>query len=112
MASHHARQNVTPFRLTANMAEKRIRDAAVDTQRIKWSKHALDRMAERGFSDIDVLRMLREGGCFEPPEQTPRGEWKAKMVKKLRGARDAGTVVIILIDNCLLVKTVEWEDIR
>jgi hypothetical protein len=45
------------------------------------------------------------------PEATPREEWKCKMVLRLRGAREAGVVVIILKRGGLFVKTVEWEDL-
>ena len=48
----------------------------------------------------------------ETPEETKnRGEWKCKIVFKLRGAREAGAVVIVLRTDRLFVKTVEWEDL-
>ena len=77
------------------------------------SNHAMERMAERGILDAEVFRILRNGTLKGVPEQTPKGEWKLKLVMRLRGNRDAGVVTIILHgDRRLLVKTVEWEDLK
>jgi hypothetical protein len=43
---------------------------------------------------------------------TEGGEWQCKIVKHIRGGRDAGVVTIILHDGRLFLKTVEWEDRR
>jgi hypothetical protein len=105
-------RKVATFRLTPAIAEKRIREIAAVTGKIKWSFHALERMEEREIHDVDVLRILRDGMISGAPEETPRGrEWKCKMVRKLRGTREAGVVVIILKTDGLLIKTVEWEDL-
>jgi len=104
-------QRVIRYRLTAVIAERRIREIAVISDNIKWSTHALTRMGEREIIDNDVLRILRRGTIAGDPEETPRGERKCKMVLTLRGTRDAGVVVIILRRGGLLVKTVEWEDL-
>ena len=104
-------RKVTRYRLTPAIAEKRIKQAAAVSDNIKWSKHALERMELREIFDVDVLRILRDGMISGEPEETPtEGEWKCKMVRRLRGAREAGVVAIILTSNCLFVKTVEWED--
>jgi hypothetical protein len=106
-------RKVTRYRLTPTIAEKRIKQIAAVSDNIRWSTHALQRMEEREIFDVDVLRILRDGMISGEPEETPKeGEWKCKMVRRLRGAREAGVVAIILTNNCLLVKTVEWEDLR
>jgi hypothetical protein len=59
---------------------------------------------------IEVLR----GGCVKgdiEPGQQP-GEWKLKIAKTIKGRREAGVAVLIIREQRLLVKTVEWEDIR
>ena len=94
------------------MAERRIRAIAADSGKVILGDHAVERMAERDIFDFDVLRILRDGSIRGDPERTPRGEWKCKMVMRLRGGRDAGVVTIILRDDRLFVKTVEWEDVR
>jgi hypothetical protein len=105
-------RKVTRYRLTAAIAAKRIKEIAADSGKIKWSSHALQRMEEREIFDVDVLRILRDGMISGEPEETPReGEWKCKMVRKLRGAREAGVVAIVLRRGFLLIKTVEWEDL-
>lgn len=103
---------VASYRLTAGMAEKRIRGLALETENIRWGIHALDRMTERGIFDVLVLRVVRNGSCPENPVLTERGEWKAKMVCRVAGARDVGVVVVILKANKLFIKTVEWEDLK
>lgn len=40
------------------------------------------------------------------------GELKVKLVRQMRGQREVGVVVITLKSKYLLVKTVEWEDLR
>jgi len=102
---------VTAYRLTRAIAERRIRSIAADTGMVKWAFHALDRMIERGIFDDDVLAVLRRGTISGDPESTPRGEWKCKMVRQIRGSREVGVITIILKSGCLFVKTVEWEDL-
>jgi hypothetical protein len=69
-------------------------------------------MEERGIFDIAVFEILKTGLIDGNPEVTEHQEWKCKMVKKLRGAREAGVVTIILHNGKLFIKTVEWEDLR
>ena len=62
--------------------------------------------------DIDVLRILRSGFVVEDPVPAEQGEWKCKIVRRMKGTRDVGVVVIILRSGNLFIKTVEWEDVR
>lgn len=111
MKTEPPNRNVTQYRLTANVAEQRIRQIALQSEKIKWSLHALDRMEEREIFDVDVLRVLRGGFISGPPEPQQAGEWKCKMTLKIRGTREVGVVAIILRTDGLFVKTVEWEDL-
>jgi hypothetical protein len=89
-----------------------VRQIAIDTSNIAWSKHALKRMAERDITDAVVLEVLRRGvpkGEIEAGANP--GEWKVKMVRTIRGRREVGVVVIAIHDRRLLVKTAEWEDL-
>ncbi len=106
-----SRQNVAKYRLTSKIAEQRIREAAKSSANIIWSRHAQMRMSEREIFDVDVLRILRGGMIVGQPEENAAGEWKCKMTLRLRGAREAGVVIIILKGGRLLIKTVEWEDL-
>lgn len=103
---------ITSIRVTPDVAERMIREAAKDTDRIIWGVHALERMDERGISDVQVLEILRTGMVFDAPEKTENGEWKCKIVKQLRGRRSAGVVTIFLHNGRLFLMTVEWEDIK
>jgi hypothetical protein len=93
--------------------EKRVRSLAQDTRNVKWSFHARGRMRERDISIRVALTVIREGvvmGNIEPGKHP--GEWKAKFVRNLKGRRDVGVVALLVRENYVLVKTVEWEDIR
>jgi hypothetical protein len=111
MDRRSARQNVTQYRLTAAIAEARIRAIAQDSDNISWALHALERMDEREIFDDDVLSTLRLGMISGDPERTQKGEWKCKMIRQVRGSREVGVVTIILKSGFLFVKTVEWEDL-
>jgi hypothetical protein len=61
---------ITTFRIRLSTLEKQIKQLAADSQNIAWSKHAHERMDERGIDDIDVLRVLRGGTLMGSPEMT------------------------------------------
>lgn len=102
---------VTAMRLTSGVAQKRIREIAQTTANVIFGNHARERMKERGFDDIDVLRVLREGYVDDPPEVAEPGEWKCKITLEMKGGRTAGVLAIILRMGKLFVMTVEWEDL-
>ena len=104
-------KKVAAMRLTAAIAQKRIREIAQITENVIWGTHARERMHEREIFDVDVLRVLREGYVDDAPELTERNEWKCKVTLKIRGGRTAGVVTIILHNGKLFVKTVEWENL-
>jgi len=111
MDRRSVRQNVTEYRLTASIAEARIKAIAQNSDKISWALHALERMDQREIFDDDVLAALRTGMISGDPEKTPKGEWKCKMVRQVRGSREIGVVTIILKPGSLFIKTVEWEDL-
>jgi hypothetical protein len=70
-------------------------------------------MVERDFTTMELFEILRTGHVTDEPEATAtRGEWKCKVIKKLRGQREAGVITVIMKGGSLFVKTVEWEDPR
>lgn len=109
--SDDKKSTVTAMRLTAAVAQKRIRELAEVTENVVFGPHARQRMKEREIFDIDVLRVLRKGFVDDAPEMTERGEWKCKVTLKIRGGRTAGVVTIFLHNGRLFIKTVEWEDV-
>ena len=104
--------SVSPMRLTAAVAQSRIRKAALVTANVKISFHAREQATTREIFDVGVFRVLRGGYVDDAPVKTDfEGEWKCKITLKIRGGRTAGVVVIILPNGKLFVKTVEWEDL-
>jgi hypothetical protein len=90
-----------------------VRRLAANSDNIKWSDRALERMAERGITDVMALDVLRFGdaiGLIEPGKNA--GEWKVKMTRAVKGRREAGVAVLTVHNAHLLVKTVEWEDLK
>lgn len=99
------------LKLTAAKAENVIRQSAQDADNIILGNHAMERMSERGIFTADVLRILRSGWVDDEPEYTDSGEWKCKITLDIKRGRAAGVVTIIMHNDMLFVKTVEWEDI-
>ncbi|RIY03485.1 DUF4258 domain-containing protein [Aureimonas flava] len=96
-----------------HVVAQRVRQLAANSENVRWSQHALDRMAERDITIRQALYVLREGDVVGPIElgKYP-GELKAKFIRNMRGRRDVGVVVLLVKNGRLNVKTVEWEDIR
>ncbi len=93
--------------------EKTIRLLAEDSMNILWKVHSEDRLDERGISKLDALRVLQRGDIDGEivPGKYP-GEWKCKVVDRIKANRDVGVVTVVLNSQRLFVITVEWEDLR
>lgn len=89
-----------------------IREIALLDRHIYLGSHTRDRMEERGITRIDALRVLQRGSIVgEILPGRRRGEWKCKIVARLKGSRDIGVVTIVVEEKKVFVKTVEWEDL-
>ncbi|MFL6858815.1 MAG: DUF4258 domain-containing protein [Allosphingosinicella sp.] len=111
MADEPNRQ-VLDFRPREGEMEAIIREIATADRHVYLGSHTRDRMLERGISRLDAVRVLQRGsicGRVEPGKN--RGEWKCKVVARLKGSREIGVVTIIVKEKRLFVKTVEWEDL-
>jgi Domain of unknown function (DUF4258) len=89
-----------------------IRKIATEDQRVYFSTHAKERMAYRGITRLDAVRVLQRGhidGQIEAGNYA--GEWKCKVVANVKGSREIGVVTLVIDREKILVKTVEWEDI-
>jgi len=107
--------DVIPLKIamTAKRAEALIKQLAQDSKNIRFTTHANERMEERDISLADVVRVLCQGSIEGHPEEGLKsGEWKCKMVRHARGNREIGVISIIVKEAYLLIKTVEWEDLR
>jgi len=93
-------------------AQRIVREIAVDTDNIFLTKHACERMEERGFDLKDLFDVLRRGFVDDMPEfNGEKNEWKCKVVKQLNYGRDAGVITAILRVGKLVILTMEWEDL-
>lgn len=103
---------VVPYRPNSAGLLKAIRILAAKSENVSFGKHARDRMQERGITDREALQVLRSGELKGDIVQgTNAGEWKCKIVAKIKGSRSIGVVTIYLEPVRLFVKTVEWEDL-
>ena len=93
-------------------AEAQIHALAMDSSKVIITFHAAQRMEERGFTTADLVRVLTTGIIMEAPRQTGEDDWTCKIIRRLQGSRDAGVITIIVKRQKLIIKTMEWEDIR
>lgn len=56
-----------------------VREVARDTSKMKLSRHAHARMAERGFSLSQVYACIRRGSIYEPVHQDIQADWKCTL---------------------------------
>ncbi len=113
MTEDESPNRVLPLKPRPDEFAERVRSLALCSDKVRWSQHARERMQERDISIRVALEVLRRGevvGQIEPGVRP--GEWKAKIVRNVKGQRDVGVVAITVRNDHLLVKTVEWEDLR
>ena len=79
-----------------------------------WGPHVFDRRDERDIDINDAKAVLTLGEIQGPIEAGINpGEWKCKMVAKVdKSSRRMGVAVIVVRDEHLFLKTVEWEDAK
>lgn len=101
-----------PFAPRGETLRYLVHRLATDTDNILWSTHALERMVERGITDKMVVEVLQKGDCKGSATAGANpGEWKLKLVRRVKGRRDTGVVVLTVRNGRLFVKTAEWEDL-
>lgn len=101
------KQKQAALKLTISEAQRKINELAKISANIGYTKHAMERMLERGFITRDVERILKTGIIRKEPRQDTFGCWPYKIEE--RGARDAA-VIVVLYDPKLTIITVEWMD--
>ena len=71
-----------------------IRAASADSGRVRLTRHARERMGERGVTLREVLNVVRRGLFDEPPSPalTPPGHWQARISDR------SGVAVVIGFD--------------
>lgn len=93
---------------------QQVQAIAATTEYVLISSHARERMEERDVTDVEVIKVLRNGYVDGAPWIEDRGgDMACKVVQRQPGGRKLGVVTIVLTRRGrLLVKTVEWEDVR
>lgn len=112
------RPKVVQFRPRPSELEALIRNLAADSRNVRWravsyETHTESRLELREITDrmmFDVLRTGHIKGEIEAGRYS--GEWKVKMCKPMKGQREVGVVTIVMKQQKLFIKTVEWEDVR
>ena len=106
------KRRVVAFRPNVADLEAIVREIAALDRHVYLGSHTRERMEERGITRIDAIRVLQRGSiCGDILLGRSRGEWKCKVVARLKGSRDIGVVTIVVEEKKLFVKTVEWEDL-
>jgi len=104
-------RGVTAFRLTAAVAQARVRMLAENSSNLRFTRHIDERMVERDISVAQVRHILRTGFVDDPPVPGGfAGEWKIKITRKMPNGRVAGVVTVLINERTLRLLTVEWED--
>jgi len=83
-----------------------------DTNRIKLSRHARERMERRNIAMRDIYRALQFGDPVGVAEEGKEpGETKLVITFKPRGAREIAVVTLVVTGKeKVFVKTVMWRD--
>ena len=71
--------NVLKMDLTKAAAEKLLRQLAMDSSKVVFSKHARGRRDQRKISQIQILECLRKGRMIEGPAKAVKGNWECKV---------------------------------
>lgn len=106
-----AEQNILPLRQRPHIFLSLVHDLAQDSKNIAWSAHARKRFSGRDISNRMAVTVLRNGqikGDIVPGKMA--GEWKAKLFFPIPGRREVGVAMILIKEQRIFVKTVEWED--
>lgn len=66
---------VLPLNLSPISALRIVRAIAADSSKVKLTRHARERMAQRDITLPQLLRCLRTGRIAEGPARNARGDW-------------------------------------
>jgi hypothetical protein len=102
-----------PPAMTPRRATELLRSKVGPDLELRWTKHARERLRQRGLVIGDVLHILRYGYVFDEaePASSP-GHMKYRMECKTpnSGGRTVAIVVIPSASNWIKLVTVMWKD--
>ena len=70
---------VIPLNLNPASAQRIVRDLAKESARVRLTRHARERMAQRDITLTQLLTCLRSGRIAEGPARNVRGDWEFRM---------------------------------
>ena len=82
------------MRLTDAGFLKKLRVIAKDSHRVVLTKHAKQRVQQRGINLRQIMECLRKGRICEPAHLTVQGDWKATL--EYRHAGDNVKVAVVI----------------
>ena len=85
--------------LTSAEAKQKLRELALDTSRIKLSKHARERMMERNISFKQIICCFEFGDITEGPYMNIRGDYQLNVSVRSAGEYITTVVVIKMNEN-------------
>tara|TARA_B100000508_G_scaffold137987_1_gene133362 strand:+ start:274 stop:582 length:309 start_codon:yes stop_codon:yes gene_type:complete len=97
--------NVTRLNLSAADMTRHIQKLAEKTEKVFFTKHALDRMEERRVTTEHVFTCLQKGNVFEIPFCNVRGEWECNVIRQVAGL-ETEIAVRVKLDEKILIITV------
>jgi|AZIK01.1.fsa_nt_gi hypothetical protein len=72
-------KQVVKLPLKLAQAKKILEDSAQDTRKLIFTTHAEQRMAQRGITRVDVIRVLSTGSIVEGPSMSAKGSWEMRV---------------------------------
>ena len=97
---------VVPFRMGPDQARSLVNRLAQDSSNVVLTRHAKDKMTERGRVRKEMDEVLRQGILSEGPAPSVKGGEEGTMIRRVAG-QDITVVVVIDDDRRRLwVKTV------
>jgi hypothetical protein len=83
-------------------------------RRLQLGQARRERIAQRDIDIGDAVEVLRIGEIEGPIEPgADPGEWVCKVTAKPdKSSRRLGVAVVVIRDDRLFFKTVEWEDVK
>lgn len=98
--------------MSAAAIQRLVRQRSIASECVIITDHAQQRMDERGFTIIDVLTILRQGGVYLAPFKNERGDWQADVERRMPGGREAVAITVVPHGPMLVVRTIMWRDER
>ncbi len=82
---------------------RHVHRLAEDSDNVKITKHARNRMKERNITRRHVLSCLRKGRVVEGPYRDVHGCWRCTMVRAVSGMDVSAAVAVSFEDEAIVV---------